>query len=162
MNSGTMQLLIGLGSLIVMVLFFFGLFWLMLRKQPLTQREQDEAERREYAHAERMRSLELGIPLPDESQTQDEEAARLLGESLRRAKLSSEAIAQVNAVFWAADATNRRALAHLVAGLSVGPVADEDMLAVVRGLQPRSESPSAGDGTSLSSTDIKQLPRLSN
>lgn len=43
----------------------------------------------------------------------DEAAARLLGESLRRAELSAEAAAEVTAAFWAADARNRRVLAQM-------------------------------------------------
>jgi hypothetical protein len=156
MNTGTTELLIGLGIVVVMMLFFFGLFWLMQRNPAPTQREQDEAERREYAHAERMRSLELGIPLPDESQTQDEEAARLLG--LFLGDRTPELAAQVSAAFWAADAANRRALAKLVWGLAVvkGRATDEHVLAVIRSLRPKSESPSQEDGTPSSSTDIKQ------
>lgn len=73
----------------------------------------------------------------------DEQAARLLGENLRRAGLATEGAAQqIMAAFWAADASNRRALAHLVAGLTeAGPVEeDADLLALL----PSSPTASTG------------------
>jgi uncharacterized protein HemY len=92
----------------------------------------------------------------------DEEAARALGEGLRRGELSSETVAEVTAAFWAADPPNRRALAHMVAGMTAdGEVVDADVLAVVRSLRARSELPSEGDKKPAPSTDIKSLPGFS-
>jgi hypothetical protein len=89
----------------------------------------------------------------------DEAAARALGEGLRRAELSSEAAAQVTAVFWAADARNRRALAHMVTGMSVaGPVEDEDvLLAMVRSLRETSANLSGRDEKTPPSTAFREL-----
>ena len=91
----------------------------------------------------RLRRSNAGPPPHD----LDEEAARVLGESLRRAELSPEAVAQVTAAFWAADARNRRALAHLVAGMAVdGAIDDEEvLLAMLRSLRESSASHSEGD-----------------
>jgi hypothetical protein len=89
----------------------------------------------------------------------DEAAARVLGEGLRRAELSPEAAAQVTAAFWAADARNRRALAHLVAGMSVdGPVDEDVVLAALRSLPATSDSPAEGDKRPPASTDFRELP----
>ncbi|HWY88471.1 MAG TPA: hypothetical protein VNX28_17295, partial [Gemmataceae bacterium] len=97
-----------------------------------------------------------GLPPRDS----DEAAARVLGESLERAELSSEAAAQITAAFWAANDRNRRALAHMVAGMSVdGPVEDEDvLLAMLRSLPATSESPTEGDKKPSASTDFRELP----
>ena len=91
----------------------------------------------------------------------DEAAARVFGESLRRAELSPEAAAQVTATFWAADAQNRRALAHLLAGMTAdGPIEDEDgLLAVVRSL--RAECAAAGDSKQGAAAEIREPPACS-
>src|SRR5439155_13076459 len=104
----------------------------------------------------RLRRSNAGPPPHD----LDEEAARVLGESLRRAELSPEAVAQVTAAFWAADARNRRALAHLVAGISEdGALDDEEvLLAMLRSLRETSASPSVGDKQSPASADSTELP----
>jgi hypothetical protein len=92
----------------------------------------------------------------------DEQAARLLGESLQRAKLSSEATTQVMAVFWAADTLNRRALAQVVAGLTeAGPYTDEArVLAVLPHLRAVPECPSEKENKPPASTEIQELPRF--
>jgi len=90
----------------------------------------------------------------------DEQVAYVLGESLRRAELSSEATARVMAAFLAADAPNRRALANLVAGLAeAGPVEDEaQLLAMLPSPQTVSECPPEKDKNPPTSTDIRALP----
>jgi hypothetical protein len=101
----------------------------------------------------RLRRPDPGPPSGD----LDEAAARVLGQSLRRAQASPEAAAQVTAAFWAADSPNRRALAQLVAGMSVdGPVEDDaDLLAVLRSLPAASGSSSEGDKKRPATTDIR-------
>lgn len=83
-----------------------------------------------------------------------------IGEGLRRAQLSPEAAAQFTAAFWQADDRNRRALAHLVSGMSEdGPVKDEDtLLAVLRGLPTASAPPFDGDNKPPASTAFRELP----
>jgi hypothetical protein len=72
----------------------------------------------------------------------DEEAARVLGEGLERAQLPPRVVTEVTAAFWAAGARNRRALAHMVAGMSMnGPVNNQALLAAVRSLSAAPESP---------------------
>jgi hypothetical protein len=91
----------------------------------------------------------------------DKQAARVLGESLRRAQLSAKATAQVMTAFWAADAQNRRALAYLVAGLAkAGPLANEgDLLVMLSSLPAKSEGRSEEDKKPSTSTDIRERPR---
>lgn len=86
-----------------------------------------------------------------------EVAARVLGEALRRAELSEDAVAQVTAAFWAADDRNRRALAHLLGGMSAdGPGVDEDVvLTLGRGLGGLGASP----GRRQEPADFHGLPR---
>src|SRR5207237_4742864 len=80
----------------------------------------------------RSRRSDAGLPSGDP----DEAAARVLGESLRRAQLASKVAAQVTAAFWKADARNRRALAYLMAGMSEdGPVENADVLAMLGSLR---------------------------
>jgi hypothetical protein len=103
----------------------------------------------------RSRRSGAGLPLHDP----DQEATCLLGESLRRAQLSAEATAQVMAAFWAADVPNRRALAHLVAGMTgEGPVEDEDLLVLLPDTRAASECPAHRDKKPPISTDIRELP----
>lgn len=90
----------------------------------------------------------------------DEAAARLLGESLRRGQLSSETAARVMAVFWAADARNRRALAQLVAGLAVDgeEIDEESLLAMVDSLRAAAAIPPERDRNPPASTAIRESP----
>jgi hypothetical protein len=108
-----------------------------------------------YFHS-RARRAEAGPPPRDA----DETAARILGESLRRAQLSPQASAQVTAVFWAAEPHNRRALAHLVAGLSAdGPIEDEaNLLAMLSSLRAAPERPLESDKKLPTSTSITERP----
>ena len=94
------------------------------------------------------RDLELAPSGPDEV------AAHVFGEGLRRAALSSAACEEATAAFWAADAPNRRALAHMVAGMSVdGPLDDEEtLLVMVRSLRRTTES--------VATTEKKRPPNL--
>jgi uncharacterized membrane protein len=89
----------------------------------------------------------------------DEAAARVLGEGLRQAELSPEAAAQLMTAFWAADAENRRTLAHLVAGMATdGPIDDESaLLAVLRGL-PAAAATSEGKKNPRASTAFQTSP----
>jgi hypothetical protein len=88
----------------------------------------------------------------------DEAAARILGESLRRAEVSEELTDHLLAAFWAASAENRRALAHLVAGISAqGRVEDEALLrAVLRSLPDASAASYEADAKPPSSTAIRK------
>jgi hypothetical protein len=73
-----------------------------------------------------------GLPPSDP----DEAAAHVLGDGLRRGEVSAKAAAEITAAFWGANGPDRRALAYLVAGMCAsGPVADKDVLAVVRSRQ---------------------------
>ncbi len=82
--------------------------------------------------SKRLRQSKAGLASSDP----DEAAAHLLGESLKRAGAAPETVAQVTAAFWAADAANRRSLAHMLAGMSAdGPVEDEEILAVLPNLR---------------------------
>jgi hypothetical protein len=90
----------------------------------------------------------------------EEAAARLLGDALRRAQVSSDAAEKVTAAFWAANAADRLALAHMIDGrVADGPVEDDDdLLAVVRGLRAVPGAASEADKKPASSTAFSQFP----
>ena len=71
----------------------------------------------------------------------DEQAARILGEGLARARIALKVVSQIMEAFWAANAHDRRALAHLVGGMTAkGRIKGETLLAAVRSLPTTSGS----------------------
>jgi hypothetical protein len=78
------------------------------------------------------------VKAPDDP---DEQAARILGEGLARARIAPKAVSQIMEAFWAANGHDRRALAHVVGGMTAkGRIKGETLLAVVRSLPTTSGS----------------------